>query len=887
MESPETTDAAGKATDESPTEEPSFICNDAQCDKRFSSATALARHAKNHSDQCTDVCPVCEVGFFRHDLLTRHMKLHTDRATLRGGPNSKKRIRKRCHTACDRCRDSKKRCDGHQPCAACRLAGKPCKFDTSTQRMSRVLNRERRSSLSESPGSADGATLETVQSNSSTTWSHGDAGQGRVSMTVDASPGMEEPPSKCSSNIQESYANDLDNSMLDLMPWAWLHENAFLADDTNLAMNSIISADIGLPLDLYRDVLEGRGCQPTSQTGQCRPSEIAPILSPTSQDMGHTTTSATGERAGGATSVTDAGASLDLAIHKHRTVDEVVRSAGLEARGLSTLDRGLFWDSVSCKIAQAFQIDPSTSTVMDSFLQLYLDHFHPLWPLLSRQNLEPRELHPYLYLVLSSIGAMYDGGPAKEYGSMMHMALCSCLCAPLELELEDDGSDHIWLAQARLLTQVAALYFNQSRAFSFAQHLGVLLVAQARKMSLFSTPFYRNGIALFRRSRSVYPDAERLALWLSIESRRRLAFGIFRGDTFTSVVLSTKPLVTLEEIELEFPTCHSVWAGEKLEARQALDLIDHYSTPNNPLPASDMYHIMMDRGEILPPLEPLAHELLLFGLQWPLWRFSHDRELLERLTGRPGSEDLCQVFCQQDEPPFGRKRFESMTSETESLDALSRRMDDLLADRKRLLHALGKWERALPVVKTFSRTEQDRSFILSSLILYHIGYMRLLAPIEEVHQVQYHIMNRRPVDDAMIKKIIQWTHSPQAELTMSRVGSVWSLLDKESCRAPSSRSKVNILAFIGLHHGAALLWAFAGCRRDKTESECLSLLGFDDSFLLPVDHEGCGESRVLQPFIDQYGRVDPAGWSSFVEPMKAMARNEFPDAGSLDTAMVG
>jgi hypothetical protein len=228
-----------------------------------------------------------------------------------------------------------------------------------------------------------------------------------------------------------------------------------------------------------------------------------------------------------------------------------------------------------------------------------------------------------------------------------------------------------------------------------------------------------------------------------------------------------------------------------------------------------------------------------------------------------------------------------MTSETESLDALSRRMDDLLADRKRLLHALGKWEGALPVVKTFSRTEQDRSFILSSLILYHIGYMRLLAPIEKVHQVQYHIMNRRPVDDAMIQKIVQWAHSPQAELTMSRVGSVWSLLDKESCRAASSRSKVNILAFIGLHHGAALLWAFVGCRRDKAESEWLSLLGFDDSFRLPVDHEGCGESRVLQPFIDQYGRIDPAGWSSFVEPMKVMARNEFPYAGSLDTAMVG
>ncbi|KAH7008951.1 fungal-specific transcription factor domain-containing protein [Ilyonectria destructans] len=876
MANPETADTAENAKKDSPPEP--FVCKEPECDKQFSSSTALARHSKNHSDECTDICPICEVGFFRHDLLTRHMKLHADKGE-QPGRSQTRRIRRRCHTACDRCRDSRKRCDGHQPCAACQVAGKPCKFDTSSQRMSRVLTRERQPSSVESSGTVNGTALETVESNSLTTWSHGDAGHGGLPIPMDISPGVEQLPSECSSNIEDRQIT-LDNALCDLMPWPWLHENAFLTEHTNTAMDSIISADIGLPLDLYQDALRD---QLATECGQYRPAEAPSTLPLANSDIDHALDSGTTGQTGGAAPNT---AMIDPAIIKHQAIDDVVRSAGLEARGFSKLDRVLFWDSVSRKITQAFQLELSASTVMNRFLQLYLDHFHPLWPLVSRQNLEPRELHPYLYLVLSSIGAMYDSSSAKEYGSMMHTALCTCLCAPLELELEDDGNDLIWLAQARLLTQVAALYFNQVRAFSFAQHLGVLLITQARKMSLFSAPFYRNGRALFQRRKHVYPDAERLNLWLNIEARRRLAFGIFRGDTFTSTILNTKPLVTLEEIHLEFPTCRIVWAGERMEPRQALDIIDHDRTPSYSLLASDIYHIALDRGESLPPLEPLAHELLLFGLQGPLWRFSHDKDLFERLTGKQGNEDLCRIPYEQTELAFNR-RPELMALETESLDTLSRRMADLVADRERLLFALGKWERALPMVKTFSQSEQDRSFMLSGLILYHVGYMRLLAPIEEVHQIQYHVMNGSPVDSTMVQNIVRWADSPQATVAVSRVGSVWSLLDKESRRSPNNRSKINILAFIGLHHGAALLWAFVGCRRDKTESEWLPLLGFDNSFPLPVSDDGLGESGMFQPFIDLYDRINPAGWASFVEATKVLARNRFFEAVSLDAGMDG
>lgn len=735
-------------------------------------------------------------------------------------------------------------------------------------------------------------------------------------------------------NVAEGTASQfLYPSPTDAMSWTWMHENAFLSDETNVSMLSLVSADIGFPVDLCHGV---GGVTAVGEQGQPQHQAMTDAytsgLPTTELSLIPTTTDAPAADGAALEHLSEVPDSVNGGIAqthqsqavsrqswcRREVVEDLVLTASTGVALSDSKDRQRPWPSASAKVAAAFQflgspedkLDDDT-TALATFVDLYFQHFHPLWPLLSLQQLDYNGIHPLLFLTLSSIGAMYRGRLSCEYGSMMHTVLCDRLTAPLEFEKRDDRADFVWLAQTRLLTQVAALYFGRHKAFSFAQHLGVLLIAQVRKLDLFSHVWYRNRMELFYRVRGIWSDEERLAVWLEAESRKRLAFGVFRGDTFTSIVLGTKPLISLDEIDLEFPACGVIWGGPAVSARQALDIIDHeHRISSKPLIASDAFHILMDRVEVLPSLEPLTHELLLFGLQQPLWRFSRDDRLFERLTGNshvdqmiggsgaPAPSSLLSTGLGVTRP----RRRDSTVAETESLDTLSRDMTDLKDERERLLSALQKWERALPVVKTFVRNEWDRSFILSSLILFHMGHMRLLAPVADIHQIQYRLADSRPVEDEALRRISQWAHLPQARIAAGRANSIWSLVTREvrglTQNQDIQRSRVNLLAYVGLHHGAALFWAFVGCRREKSEREWFSEIGYgecspsqpsssskswndndDDDGNIDSDSENNEQpthAQLFYRFVDVYRLVGAGRWSSFAEAAKVLAENKFP-----------
>lgn len=872
---------------------PIFAC--AECGRRFASSTSLNRHAKNHSSETSYVCPTCHVVFFRQDVLTRHVKLHqtaVDEQDAMGDglPRTRKRPRKRCHTACDRCRSSKTKCNGQKPCESCARHGKPCTFDDvarPSRRISRILSHEQ-------PPPSPSSSSESLQTTIVATDTTAIEAVGHSNGGFEAVDAVNLP---IIANISDSFpvgpllaswdADTVSNPLIhetvelfdpefsmDMMPWPWLHERAFLSNDGDAELTFAapeLFPDVYSTTQMPKDPAELQ--VPDEST------HISPSVALNGSKTSHTHIS-----------VATAEETLSL---RRQSIDQLVSYAGKEGHLANSQQRMAFWnlksDDISRSFSPSFQIGGTSSAsanILQAFVQLYFDHFHRLWPLLSHQNLELGKIHPYLYLVLSSIGAMYGCRSSCEYGTMMHTALCSRLVHPVELETEDpDGGDFLWLAQSRLLTQVAALYFGQVKAFSFAQHLGVLLVTHARKLNLFSGSYTRSRISQLHHMRDDSLERERLNVWLDVEARRRLAFGVFRGDAFTSIVLNTRPLVSLDEIDLEFPTCESVWAGPKLTPRQALDTIDHDRTPSKHMRASDIYRILLDRDEVLPPLDPLAHELSLFGLQGPLWRFAHDDQLFERLTGH---QDNVEFWDSCPEPKLGarKRRRSTITSEADTLDIVTRRMSDLIIERERLKMALCKWERALPTVKSFARTEQDRNFILSSLILYHLGYMRLLAPIEAVHQIQYQLGEQRLPEKASLQKVMDWARSPRARLAISRANSLCSLIAKESRLAPEKRSKVNLLAFIGLHHGSALLWAYLGSVDETAENEWISELRFgarEQSSEDSDSEEGDDFSTLICHLIDLYGRINPAGWSSFVEATRILARKKFPrpDVASL------
>ncbi|GKU15805.1 unnamed protein product [Fusarium langsethiae] len=696
-------------------------------------------------------------------------------------------------------------------------------------------------------------------------------------------------------------------SAADAAFWPWLHEGLFLSDDSLGLLSVFGSTDhafIGDPFAFPGFTLAGPASAPsgpsqlpashvegdTQTDWMAMPATAATpfCLRPPTPSHARACRPAAGP---GALSPPGEDGGVDVTALKQRAIDDLVALAsqyqdssveasfcGLWSRATSDLvtafDFGSDLDS-NCSTSTSLK---RTTETLEYFIKLYIDHFHPLWPMLPRRTLVTGNLHPVLYLVLTSIGSMYLGPVGSQYGVMMHNTMRRHLVMFLEIDIIQDSL--VWLAQARLLTQVAALYFGQPRAFSYAQHLGTLLTSQARRMCLFSGIVHRQRVSQFKRSKRIVQDAERFELWLVIEERRRLAFGIFRGGIFTSMLLNTKPLIALDEIDLEFPCCDAVWNGQDLDPRVALEMIEHDCTPSRDMRASDIYSILLERDEVLPPLEPVAHELLLFGLQPLIWRFSYDRQIAQNLGGELDMEPEISPAGDDDgfagySPPKKRRRRDTFASEAESLDARSYQMSDLIDERRRLMAALSKWERALALAKSFARTEQDRSYLLSGLILYHMSFLRLYAPVEDINQIHYRVSDKRPIPKDLIVATKTWTATPKARLALDKVRMIWTLITQQF-QPGKARSKFNFNAFIGLHHGAAVLWAYNGTQALEhgrgTGSAPWQSHGQVPAIPLQGDHADITE--LLKSFLELFHKVSPAKWSSFADVTVPSA--EFP-----------
>lgn len=562
---------------------------------------------------------------------------------------------------------------------------------------------------------------------------------------------------------------------------------------------------------------------------------------------------------------------------------------------------------MSQKLAPAFGFGVSgDKNVLDHFVDLYFDHFAPLWPLLSFQNLEYGLLHPLLYLVLSSIGAMYGTAADSVYGRKIHEAIRKPLM--VALDFEDSNDDFLWLGQARLLTQVAALYFGQSKAFSCAQQLGALTIAQARRMDLFTCPTRTRGFGASLEPRDSQVDSDLLTGWLHIEARRRLAFGIFRADTYTSVLLGTNPLLSPDEVNLGLPSCDIVWRGKRMLPEVCLQLIDQSRPLGRPMRFSDIYRVAMDRKEHLPPLEPTSYELLMFALQKPVWKFSNDPDMFERLTGEEycnlPMEPINELLPRHGYAPRGESSVMAgasyhtgsrRTTLSDHLHNTERQMADLKDEYKQVFLALEKWKSSLTFVKTLVQTQGDRTSLLSSLLLYNLSYLRLYAPVSDLHRLQYQLVEGfRPLNNrnkSPLQTVCRWVKTPRARLAAEYAGQIWELITNESKIPEEKRAKFNLIAFTALHHTATVLWAYASAHDHSSPLDSPLAEGGDDEDvaehrrleLRSADPDAprirvcrSQSKAVLKSLVRLYAIISPGRWSSFAQAAADLSKHQLP-----------
>ena len=486
---------------------------------------------------------------------------------------------------------------------------------------------------------------------------------------------------------------------------------------------------------------------------------------------------------------------------------------------------------------------------------------------------------------------MYGNNASGQYGSLMHEHLREFLAESL-FDFQQNDNDSVCLAQARSLTQVAALYFGHKRAFSYAQHLGSILVAQARRMDLFSPPRSQRRLLPTPEPHSdSSANAKWLSRWIRAETRKRLAYSILRLEVYTSVLLNTRPLLSSEELQLELPCSSFLWLTKFPSDSHFIAAIHQDVASNNreKVLFCDTVRLAMDRDEHPPAFEVICVELLIFGLQHHVWRLCHDVEALVRLIGVQITPDLAfngldpeaiftsRVPLVHTKSLAGIDRSQLRSSREQFEDHLLQRfrhMDELRADHERTFNALRKWRHMFNHICSMQLTTNDRSSVMSSLLLYHLSFLRIFAPIDELHHISYHVTNDKTADTEILNHIWTWSQSEQSRIAVQHACIIWSLLFAECERPLETQARFTFMAVLGLHHAAVVIWTYSGTHEQKSD---LKLGSSDDTEArIPIVKER--RQVLMAMFVQLFNRISPA-WafrSSFSAAAVRLSGTTFP-----------
>lgn len=488
-----------------------------------------------------------------------------------------------------------------------------------------------------------------------------------------------------------------------------------------------------------------------------------------------------------------------------------------------------------------------------------------------------------------SIGAMYGTKQSGIFGTMLHTALREELVNPL-LDINLSSRNLLPLGQARVLTQAAALYFGQKRAFSYAFHLGGALVAQARKMSLYVQNSPDTQIL-------EVPEGERVQIWLRRESKKRLAFATLRLEMYTSALHSTRPLLSAKEMNIELPCSRYLWFGSFSSSDILSAAIQQeLSTRSMRFLYSDLFRIATDSNEQLPQMEMLPHELLSNAMQEQIWeavstKASLDRQTYIRATnsnfsvdyGLEGTGDIGSNSSFEPSEAIAPTNNAPVSIDSQVFECY-RQMSQLQHTISTTTTAMRKCRRcALADSARLSHRTQlilaDRSSLLSCLLIYHLGFLQIHAPMEQMHQV-CHLTppTTRIAHDPRLVPIKQWFETPSAIAAQRHAMSIYGLLQSETQQEKPNRANVNFLTMIGLYHSAVFTWFYNSVETSRDLAKRGENHGTDSTSIIP--HVSLPNTLTMEDFVQVFRDISPhwATRSSFLTAIEQLSNAKNPFA---------
>ncbi|GFF68890.1 hypothetical protein IFM62136_07426 [Aspergillus lentulus] len=490
------------------------------CQTSFNRREHYERHLRSHTEEKPFSCFYCQQIFSRGDSLARHYtSVHQ---TDTGKPPAKRR---RVIKACESCRLSKVRCDGTEPCQRCYDQHRECSYLVSkrTRQSTTRTGQLPRGHCLSLPSKLDQAGSEPTNSPLSTdvvSQAHPQSqklyDQGPVH-----SPAQAEATYGAIDTITVPPFFSLDWNDFD----EWLN---FGFDDEYMGLSAPAASATAAIAGLYGNIQEPDMDKDAIDPRQYSPASIELDAQLVFPDM---------------TTI----ASEDIEKENLALVEQVPDGVPLKVFEMAT---ALQTKSNYPKFIE-LRIPPAR--VLNAWVQLYFEHFHPVFPFLHKPTFSPATMNPFLVLTVAAIGAHFS---ELEGSQACHKAMHELIrrYTSYTCEQYNRTSRELWITQTILLNQLGLMYSGNRRDLELAELFQAVPVTLARRKRLLSNTLPRAQISALQ-----LPLGQEWQLSIHDEERRRAGFAIWLIDFGWKYSFGLNHVMTADELQNCLPHSDDCW----------------------------------------------------------------------------------------------------------------------------------------------------------------------------------------------------------------------------------------------------------------------------------------------------------------------------------------
>ncbi|KAJ6150569.1 hypothetical protein N7471_001768 [Penicillium samsonianum] len=444
----------------------------------------------------------------------------------------------------------------------------------------------------------------------------------------------------------------------------------------------------------------------------------------------------------------------------------------------------------------------SATHLLHSFITCFFENFYNLWPISWRQGFDYDLVEPFLYLTMTSIGAMYAGSShATAYGMAVHQALRPILLN-LCLKCPENSVKMEEIFEALILTEVMSLYVGQIFLPNRPTN-GVLVL-------------FVNVMAINLKRASPSGSAWREdGGWPSRFCGVKLNF---------SILFNTLPLVSHLDFDLKIPCSQELWAYVGPDWREKL--LTASQAPNSYTLYADLIRTATDGTFAnFEALDASSSELILCGLQMQLQKLSKQNShttLHSPLDSQvmnpqhhyefPFAAD--RTVQRHPSPQFWTDDLNSdQSSSTSASSNLTLSQNTHFAKHQHAFQSLNNWTTIQEMLDLISPPQHTPP---EPWLLYHIGCIKLHADISALQTIFCCVgeSKSKAETQAAERIVFSWASNPAAKVALHHAYKIWHLVEgnvqqNEINDVSKSHQDRHVLFSISLYYAGIIMRALA------------------------------------------------------------------------------